>query len=121
MKEEERRLIEDYTEYIMMGLDESFIMSVNHVKDNDDKKKIMMIHEMVTASVVSNMEAYFNFQHYKEMREKEMNRDPNNDCCGKCLFFNGGTEDGNTQFCDEREEFVRKESYCYRFRPKEQE
>lgn len=34
-------------------------------------------------------------------------------CCGNCIYFNGEIGD-NEQFCDEKEEYVHEEGYCYR-------
>ena len=35
-------------------------------------------------------------------------------CCGKCLYFNGDMSDKQA-FCDEREDYVSKDFYRYRY------
>lgn len=35
-------------------------------------------------------------------------------CCGRCVYYNGDMRDKNA-FCDEREEFVSRGYFCYRY------
>lgn len=37
--------------------------------------------------------------------------------CGTCFWFNGEVGD-NTQFCDEREEYVSENNCCFKYREK---
>lgn len=36
-------------------------------------------------------------------------------CCGKCIYYNGDMRDKEA-FCDEREDFVSRSFYCYRYK-----
>ena len=35
-------------------------------------------------------------------------------CCGKCIYYNGDMRDKQA-FCDEREDYVPRKFYCYRY------
>lgn len=38
-------------------------------------------------------------------------------CCGNCIYYNGDMTDKQA-FCDEREDYVQKGFYCYRYSEK---
>lgn len=40
-------------------------------------------------------------------------------CCGKCFYYNGDMRDKDA-FCDEREEYVSRKFYCYRYKESEE-
>lgn len=39
-------------------------------------------------------------------------------CCGNCFYYNGDMSDKQA-FCDEREDYVGRQFYCYRYEEKD--
>lgn len=58
MTDEERGLIADYTEFILMGFDKGMRISMAKIKNDVEKKKVEMIYKQFMSSVITSMEAY---------------------------------------------------------------
>ena len=58
MTDEQRGLIADYTEFILMGYDKGMKISMAKIKNDIEKKKVEMIYKQFMSSVLTSMEAY---------------------------------------------------------------
>lgn len=41
-------------------------------------------------------------------------------CCGNCAWYDGDMEDTMPQFCNEKEDYVSKNFYCYKYKNMEE-
>lgn len=62
MSEEEMKIIAEYTEFILFGLDKGMRISMKKIKNSTEKKKVEMIYKQFMASVINSMEAFVDFK-----------------------------------------------------------
>lgn len=58
MSEEEKKLIAEYTEFILMGFDKGMRISMAKTKSKEDKKKLEFIYKQFMNSVLVSMETF---------------------------------------------------------------